>query len=342
MKIAVINSGSSSIKFKLFDMETNEVIASKFIERICEKSEIKTHEDGLMKIFESIDDVDAIAHRVVHGGEKFHSSIIIDDEVTQSIKELIPLAPLHNPANLLGIEITKKMFCDKPQVAVFDTSFHYDMPREAFLYAIPYDLYEDKKIRRYGFHGTSYSYVLKEASKLLDKDINELNVIAMHLGNGASICAIKNGKSIDTSMGFTPLEGLVMGSRSGDVDAGIVFYLEREVGMDIDEIDRMLNKHSGLLGVCKKNDMREILASEGEQEKLAIEIMVRRVQKYIGSYMVLLENVDAIIFTGGIGENSSIVREKIMDNKILKDIKTLVIKTDEEREIANECYRLVN
>ena len=340
MKIAVINSGSSSIKFKLFDMKDKKVIYSCLIENIGENnSNIETHKDGLEKIFKNISDVDMVGHRVVHGGEEFHSATLIDDKVIQKIESLIPLAPLHNPANLEGIKIIKEMFKDIPQIAVFDTSFHFYMPKSAYLYALDYTMYEKYNIRRYGFHGTSHSFVLKEASKILDKDISTLNLITLHLGNGASVCAIKNGTSIDTSMGFTPLEGLVMGSRCGDIDPAIVLYMQRELGLSVDEVDKELNKHSGLLGICKNNDVRDIIALDDEKSNLAIDIMVRRIQKYIGSYMVLLEKVDAIIFTGGIGENSAYIRDKILNNKILKDINTLVIKTNEELAIAQECIK---
>ncbi len=338
MKIAVINSGSSSIKFKLFDMDTKSVLCSKNIEKIGEEGAfVRSHKDGLYEIFKDIYSLDAIAHRVVHGAEKFHSAAVIDDEVIQNIEELIPLAPLHNKANLEGIKIAKEMFENIPQIAVFDTAFHFDMPKEAYIYALPYEMYEKHKIRRYGFHGSSHSYVTKEAAKILDKNVDEVNLITLHLGNGASACAVKNGKSIDTSMGFTPLEGLVMGSRCGDIDPAIVLYMQRELGMSVDEVDNVLNKNSGLLGICSNNDLREIIDAQDEKSCLAIDMMVRRIQKYIGSYMVLLENVDAIVFTGGIGENSSYIRDKVMDNKILKDINRLVIKTDEELEIANEC-----
>jgi len=340
MKIAVINSGSSSIKFKLFDMKDKKVIYSCLIENIGENnSNIETHKDGLEKIFKNISDVDMVGHRVVHGGEEFHSATLIDDKVIQKIESLIPLAPLHNPANLEGIKIIKEMFKDIPQIAVFDTSFHFYMPKSAYLYALDYTMYEKYNIRRYGFHGTSHSFVSKEASKILDKDISTLNLITLHLGNGASVCAIKNGTSIDTSMGFTPLEGLVMGSRCGDIDPAIVLYMQRELGLSVDEVDKELNKHSGLLGICKNNDVRDIIALDDEKSNLAIDIMVRRIQKYIGSYMVLLEKVDAIIFTGGIGENSAYIRDKILNNKILKDINTLVIKTNEELAIAQECIK---
>jgi acetate kinase len=248
---------------------------------------------------------------------------------------------LHNSANLAGIKSLKKRFPHIPQVAVFDTAFHATLPKEAYLYALPYELYEKEQVRRYGFHGSSHSYLVKEAAKHLNKRVEDVNVITLHLGNGASVCAVKNGKSIDTSMGFTPLEGLVMGSRSGDIDPAIVIYLQRELGYSYDEVDTMLNKHSGLLGICGKSDVREILNAADEKSQLAIDIMVRRIQKYIGAYMILLEDVDAIVFSGGIGEHSKYIRTKIVDNKILKSIKSFVIETDEELEVARESLNVI-
>jgi len=345
-KIAVINSGSSSIKFKLFDSNTKEVIVDILIEDIG--NTIKNHHEGLENIVLELkqkgiefSSLGAIGHRVVHGGEFFSKSTLIEDEVIAKIKELIPLAPLHNPANLDGILVSKQLAPDVKQVAVFDTSFHSTLNKEAFLYALPYEMYEKHKVRRYGFHGTSHSYVAKQTAKELNKDIAELNIITLHLGNGASACAIKNGKSIDTSMGFTPLEGLVMGTRSGDIDSAILLHLQRELGFSVDEVDKLLNKKSGLKGICGENDLRRIIESNDEHSKLAISMMVRRIQKYIGSYMVLLERVDAIVFTGGIGENSKYIRDMVLDNQVIKNIKNLVIKTDEELEIVNESLKVL-
>ena len=345
-KIAVINSGSSSIKFKLFDSNTKEVIVDILIEDIG--NTIKNHHEGLENIVLELkqkgiefSSLGAIGHRVVHGGEFFSKSTLIEDEVIAKIKELIPLAPLHNPANLDGILVSKQLAPDVKQVAVFDTSFHSTLNKEAFLYALPYEIYEKHKVRRYGFHGTSHSYVAKQTAKELNKDIAELNIITLHLGNGASACAIKNGKSIDTSMGFTPLEGLVMGTRSGDIDSAILLHLQRELGFSVDEVDKLLNKKSGLKGICGENDLRRIIESNDEHSKLAISMMVRRIQKYIGSYMVLLERVDAIVFTGGIGENSKYIRDMVLDNQVIKNIKNLVIKTDEELEIVNESLKVL-
>ena len=342
MKIAVINSGSSSLKFKLFDMKTKEVLKSVLIENIGEEnSNIKNHHEALESIDVDFSSLNAIGHRVVHGGEDFHMPTIVTKEVIQIIRDLIPLAPLHNPANLEGIEVAKSYAPNVPQIAVFDTAFHFHMPHVAYTYALPYEMYEKHKIRRYGFHGTSHSFVAKEAAKILKKDLSSLNLITLHLGNGASACAIQKGISIDTSMGFTPLEGLVMGTRSGDIDPEIVIFMQRDLGLSVDEVDKILNKKSGLLGISGQNDVRNLINSNDEKAKLALDIMSRRVKKYIGSYMALLGDVNAIIFTGGIGENSQYIRDKILDSKLFDGIKTLVIKTDEELEIANECLSVI-
>lgn len=382
MKIAVINSGSSSIKFQLFSMPSGEILAHALVEKIGEADQksmfeygdqkinltdsIKTHHEGLKlinallkehHIVEHFSSLDAIAHRVVHGGEHFSGVTLIDDDAIEKIRDLIPLAPLHNRANLEGILLSRKKAPNVPQIAVFDTAFHAAMPKEAFLYALPYEMYEKHKIRRYGFHGTSHSFVMKEAAKEMGRDPKDLNMITLHLGNGSSVCAIKGGISIDTSMGFTPLEGLVMGTRCGDIDPAIVLYLQRELGFGIDQIDALLNKHSGLLGICGSIDLREIEKKSDELYKTAIEITARRVKKYIGSYMALLGRVDAIVFTAGIGENSHTMRSKIVqdlelfgieldekanrENSVLiskasSRVKLFVIKTDEELEMARE------
>ncbi|MEA2072323.1 MAG: acetate kinase [Campylobacterota bacterium] len=342
MKIAVINSGSSSLKFKLFDMESEKVLYAQFIEHIGEEnSSIKNHHEALESLDVNLEHLDGVGHRVVHGGEKFRSAVLIDEEVEKAIKELIPLAPLHNGANLEGIEVVKKRASQIQQVAVFDTAFHSSMPKEAYLYALPFKMYEQHHVRRYGFHGTSHAFVAKKAALEIGKELNEINLITLHLGNGASVCAIKEGKSIDTSMGFTPLEGLVMGSRSGDMDPAIVVYMQRELGVTLEEVDDILNKESGLLGICDDNDVRNILTSSNEKSKLAILMMIRRIQKYIGSYMVLLGKVDLVVFTGGIGENSEYIRDQVMNNKILKNLKHIVVKTDEELEIARQTLATI-
>jgi len=338
MKIAVINSGSSSLKFKLFEMPGAKVLRDELVEHIGEPdSSIQDHDEALENLHVNFTEIDAVGHRVVHGGEKFVNSVLIDDTVIAAIQALVPLAPLHNPANLEGIKVVRNKAPKIPQIAVFDTAFHATLEKEAYIYALPYEMYEEHHVRRYGFHGTSHEYLLQEAAVLLGKKVQETNIITLHLGNGASACAIKNGKSIDTSMGFTPLEGLVMGSRCGDIDPAIVLYMQNILDVNSTEADEILNKRSGLLGLCGENDVRNIERRSDEQAKLALDIMVRRIQKYIGAYMVLLEKVDAIVFSGGIGENSVYVREAVMNNKILKNIKSLVIRTDEELQIVNEC-----
>ena len=337
MRVAVINSGSSTLKFKLFEMPSAKVLH----EQLLEFKSGNTIAQEIEKLDVDFSKVDVIGHRVVHGGEKFVEPVVIDEVVMEAIEALIPLAPLHNGANLAGIKEIKEKFSYIPQIAVFDTAFHSSLKKEAYLYALPYELYEKEQIRRYGFHGTSHSYLLKATAKKLAKAPEKTNIITLHLGNGASVCAIKNGKSIDTSMGFTPLEGLVMGTRSGDIDPAIVTYLERELEYSYEEVDTMLNKKSGLFGLCGESDVRTILNARDEKSKLAIDIMVRRIQKYIGAYMILLEDVDAIVFSGGIGEHSKYIRERVMENKIIKNIKAFVIETDEELEIANECLRVL-
>lgn len=342
MKIGILNAGSSSLKFKLLDMPSGKVIKTQIIENIGEEnSSIKNHTQAFDSLNVDFSSLDAIGHRVVHGGENFSKATFINDEVIEAINDLIALAPLHNPANLEGIKISKLKTPFTPQIAVFDTAFHATMPKEAYLYALPYEMYEKYHIRRYGFHGTSHSYISKQAAVELDKNINEINLITLHLGNGASVCAIKNGKSIDTSMGFTPLEGLIMGSRSGDIDPAIVLYMQKELGFNVEKIDDILNKKSGLIGICNENDVRSIVESKSEKSKLALKMMIRRVQKYIGSYIALLGRVDALVFTGGIGENSSYIREEILKSSMFQNIKILVIKTDEEFEIARECLSVL-
>jgi len=342
MKIAVINAGSSSLKFKLFEMPSGRVIINKLVEHIGEpNSSVKNHFEAIESLHVNFAEIDAVGHRVVHGGEKFRNSVLIDDAVMEAIKDLIPLAPLHNPANLEGIKVVRQKAPDIVQIAVFDTAFHTTLPKEAFVYALPYEMYEKNQIRRYGFHGTSHAYLLQEAAALLNKKVQETNIITLNLGNGASACAIKNGKSCDTSMGFTPLEGLVMGTRCGDIDPAIVLFMQNELNLSADEVDTILNKKSGLLGLCGENDVRNIQNHKDERTKLALDIMVRRIQKYIGAYMIVLEDVDAVVFSGGIGENSSYVRERVMNNKILKNIKSLVVKTNEELQIVNECLEVL-
>lgn len=387
MKIAVINSGSSSIKCKIFLMPSEEMLAHIVVEKIGEESSlvtfrqkertftqkefIATHHEALKKINSILSEenivanfasLDAMAHRVVHGAEHFKEAVVINDAVLKKIEELIPLAPLHNRVNLEGIRISQKKAPNVAQVAVFDTAFHETMPKEAYLYALPYELYEKHKIRKYGFHGTSHAFVMHEAAKKMQKDASACNMITLHLGNGSSICAIENGKSIDTSMGFTPLEGLIMGSRCGDIDPAVILYLQRELSLGVDEVDELLNKRSGLLGICGQKDVREIQKRDDELSRLALLMLKRRVVKYIGSYMALLRRVDALVFTAGIGENSSSLRAEILrdletfgiildeeanlQNSLLissesSKIKVFVIKTDEELQIAREAITIL-
>ena len=308
-------------------------------------------------------EITAVGHRVVHGGEAFKAPTIVDEGVIAAIKKNIPLAPLHNPPNLTGIEVARNIFPDSPQVAVFDTAFHQTIPQRAFLYALPYELYEKHGVRRYGFHGTSHSYVAEKAACYLGQPLDKLNLITIHLGNGASIAAIKNGRCIDTSMGMTPLEGLVMGTRSGDVDPALPFFLAGHLEMTLDEIDEILNKESGLKGICGTNDMREVLkkkSSGDEPANIALEVYVYRIKKHIGAYLAILESLDGLIFTAGIGENSPDVRELCCRglsrygieidpeknragqtgireiNSAGSRVKILVIPTNEELKIAQE------
>jgi acetate kinase len=406
LKLLVINSGSSSIKFEVFEKEGCRLTAGGLLEKIgtaeARLRQKRRLEDGTFDLAETVEpvsghaagfdligrvnsrnqiftgesDLFGIGHRVVHGGERFQEPTLITGEVIAAIRELIPLAPLHNPANLLGIEVLRESFPRVPQVAVFDTMFHQTLPPPAFHYALPFEFYENHHVRRYGFHGTSHAYVAGEAAGYLRRDPEETNLITLHLGNGASAAAIKNGRSIDTSMGLTPLEGLVMGTRCGDVDPALHFYLLRETGMTPEELEGLLNTRSGLQGLCGSNDMREILeqGSRGnDRARLAVDLFCYRIKKYIGAYVAVLGRVDAVVFTGGIGENAPAIREKIMEgmehlgmavdpeknrnvsgsiaeiqpermpaNAGAKDfLPLLVIKTNEELEIARQTLRVI-
>jgi acetate kinase len=390
-KVLVINSGSSSIKYQLFDMSDKTVLAKGLLEQIGEaesrlthrsltrvgdsvevtrKQPVTNHQVGFQLIGDVLNQSGAvgdsselfgIGHRVVNGGEAFQAPALIDEKVVTAIRALIPLAPLHNPANLAGIEVALKFAPRVPQVAVFDTAFHQSVPPQAFRYALPNDLYRDHNVRRYGFHGTSHFYVAKQAAGYLKRALASLNLITLHLGNGASVTAIANGKSVDTSMGMTPLEGLIMGTRSGDIDPAIIFYLGRQTGLAPDEIESLLNKNSGLKGICGLNDMRAIAQSAAEGDasaRLAIEMYCYRIKKYIGAYHAVLGDVDALVFTGGIGENAANIRLRSCEGlscfgievdakrnqlksktsgAIQSDrsrVKILVVPTDEELEIA--------
>jgi acetate kinase len=344
VKILVINTGSSSIKYKLFDVEQRRELSSGTAERIGEEKSLLTHRvlmadggteekvleeriadhrEGLGRIVALLVDpaggvlktrseISAIGHRVVHGGESFRDSAVIDEGVVAAIRENVPLAPLHNPSNLTGIEVAQAIFPDAPQVAVFDTAFHQTLPMEAFLYAIPLELYEKQKVRRYGFHGTSHAYVAGKAAEFLGRPPEELNLVTIHLGNGASMAAVRQGKCVDTTMGLTPLAGLVMGTRSGDVDPALPFFLADHLGMSLHEIDDLLNKRSGLKGLCGVNDMREVLEKKGRGDvraETAVKVYAYRIRKYIGAFLAVLGRLDALVFTAGVGENSPEIRE---------------------------------
>lgn len=358
--ILVINSGSSSVKYQLIDTQSSSSLLQGTIERVTDHTQ--AFDEMLKEIAKSNLQPIAIAHRVVHGGERFSAPALITPEVERAIEELVPLAPLHNPGNLSGIRAGRKAFPNLPQVAVFDTAFHQSMPASSYTYAIDAELAKKYGIRKYGFHGSSHSFVSKQAAKFLGIEIGEFNCIVLHLGNGASACAVRNGKSFDTSMGMTPLPGLVMGSRSGDIDPAVIFYLMRTPGFNIDQIDELLNKQSGLLGLAGVSDFRDLSerAEAGDQEsKLALELFVERIRHYLGGYLARLGRVDAVIFTGGIGENSTLLRELVcQDLEVLGieldseknqaksreardiskgEIAILVVPTNEELEIANEA-----
>jgi acetate kinase len=350
MKILVINCGSSSIKYKLFDMPRQKLISRGMIEHIAEKgSPVQDHYTGLKMILEKIDAVDAVGHRVVHGAEKFRRPVLIDSSVIRKIRQCCAIAPLHNPANLEGILACKKLLPGVRQVAVFDTAFHQTIPPHAFIYGLPYEYYKKNGIRKYGFHGTSHEYVAHEAAKLLKKHLHNLKLITCHMGNGCSITAIDRGRSVDTSMGFTPLEGLVMGTRCGDIDPALVPHIMRKKKLDTFQMDSVLNKASGLKGISGlSNDMRvleEKAKSGNKRAGLAIEIFTYRIKKYIGAYMAAMNGCDAVVFTAGIGENQKSIRDKICKNLFgfaKKKPKILVIPTNEEGMIARQTFRLMD
>ncbi|BCL23088.1 acetate kinase [Streptomyces tuirus] len=393
-RVLVLNSGSSSLKYQLLDMRDSSRLAVGLVERIGEQTSrlkhtraggesrerggaIADHDAALKAVAEELakdglgldsPELAAIGHRVVHGGKFFTEPTVVDDAVLAEIERLIPVAPLHNPANLTGIRTARVLRPDLPQVAVFDTAFHTTMPESAARYAIDVKTADEHRIRRYGFHGTSHAYVSRATAALLGKDPSEANVIVLHLGNGASASAVRGGRCVDTSMGLTPLEGLVMGTRSGDMDPAVIFHLMRVGGMSADEIDTLLNKKSGLIGLCGDNDMREIRrrVDEGdEQAELAFDIYIHRLKKYIGAYYAVLGRVDAVAFTAGVGENAAPVRAAALAgleelglavdgerNAVRGDAARLispegarvavaVVPTDEELEIATQTYALV-
>jgi len=349
MKILVINSGSSSIKYKLFDMPAELLISKGTLEHIGEKgSKFSNHYSGLKTILEEVDSVQAVGHRVVHGAENFKKPAQVNAKVINGIKECCAIAPLHNPANLSGILACQKLLPGVKQVAVFDTAFHQSIPVHAYIYGLPYDYYRRLKIRKYGFHGTSHEYVAAEASRILKKPLKKLKLISCHLGNGCSITAIDKGKSVDTSMGFTPLEGLVMGTRCGDVDPALVTHIMRKEKLDSHNMERILNKESGLKGISGiSNDMRslELKAKAGNRRaRLAIDIFIYRIRKYIGAYLSVLGGLDALIFTAGIGENQASVRSRVcrgLFRYLRKQPEIIVIPTNEELMIARQAYKLI-
>lgn len=397
MKILVLNCGSSSIKYKLFEMESKEIIAQGGIEKIGMKGsflkitlpdgqkvmlegEILEHRAGIEYILgvllsekygciKSLNEIDAVGHRVVHGGERFNESVLITDEVIQKLNECIELAPLHNPPNLKGIYAIQELMPDTPQVSVFDTAFHQTMPDYAYMYGLPYSLYEKYGIRRYGFHGTSHRYVSKRACEFLGVPYESQRIITAHIGNGGSVTAIKDGKSVDTSMGMTPVEGLIMGTRSGDVDPGAISYIMEKEHMGTQAISTLLNKFSGVLGISGvSSDMREIEAgikNGNKRAMLAMETYNYRIKKYVGSYIAALGGVDILVFTGGVGENQAITREYVCKNmefmgleldeelnnsvraqevvisKPSSRVKVVIIPTDEELTIAQDTVEIL-
>jgi len=349
MKVLVINCGSSSIKYKLFDMPKGRLISKGTIEHIGEKgSEVKDHHKGLEMILDKVDGVQLVGHRVVHGGEQFRRPVVIDAAVIRKIKQCCGLAPLHNPANLTGILACKKLLPGIKQVAVFDTAFHQTIPEYAHIYGLPYVYYRKFGIRKYGFHGTSHEYVAHEAARILKKPLSVFKMITCHLGNGCSIAAVDRGKSVDTSMGFTPLEGLLMGTRCGDIDPALVLYIMNKEKLTASEMDGILNKESGLKGVSGvSNDMRELDAAAkagNRRARLALDIFVYRIRKYIGAYTAVMGGCDALVFTAGIGENQKNIRDRICRGAfsyLRKKPKVLVVPTNEELMIARKAMHLV-
>ena len=397
MKVLVINCGSSSLKYQLIDMATEESLAQGLVERIGNegsvltqkvegkdkyivKEQMKDHKDAIRLVLaalvdenngviKSMDEISAVGHRVVHGGEKYKESVVINDEVKANIEECFKLAPLHNPANMIGIKACEELMPNTPMVAVFDTAFHGTMPEDAYLYALPYELYEKHGIRKYGFHGTSHKYVSQTCAEVMGRDIKDLKIITCHLGNGASLCAVKNGVSVDTSMGFTPLEGLAMGTRCGNIDPAIVTFLMKEEGLSVDEVNDLLNKKSGVLGISGiSSDFRDIedaaFNKDDRRAKLALKIFEYKIRTTIGAYAAAMGGVDAIVFTAGVGENGPETREKCLEgleflgveidreannvrgkvreiSKAGCKVKAFVIPTNEELVIARDTLELI-
>lgn len=395
MKILVINCGSSSLKYQLIDMSNNGVLAQGLVERIgidgiltqkvdgrekyIVETDLKDHQmaidlvlktlvDEKQGVIKSMDEISAVGHRVVHGGEKYSKSVIVNDEVLANLEELVKLAPLHNPANIIGIKACQALMPNTPMVVVFDTAFHQTMPKHSYICPLPYDLYQKYGIRKYGFHGTSHKYVSNKVAEVIGKDIKDLKIVTCHLGNGCSLAAVKNGKSVDTSMGFTPLAGVMMGTRSGSIDPSVISFLIEQHGYTIEEVDELLNKKSGVLGISGvSSDFRDVLAaaeSGNERAKLALEIFYYKVRTQIAAYAGAMGGIDVIVFTAGIGENSSITRKEILkgleffgfelneeNNEIRGKIqeistedsrvKVYVVPTNEELMIARDTAKLV-
>lgn len=397
MKVLVINCGSSSLKYQLIDMSTEESLAQGLVERIGIEGSVLTqkvegrdkyiikqpmadHKDAIKLVLEalvdekngvisSMDEISAVGHRVVHGGEKYNQSVVINDEVKAYIEECFKLAPLHNPANMIGINACEELMPNTPMVAVFDTAFHGTMPEDAYLYALPYELYEKDGIRKYGFHGTSHKYVSQTCAEVMGRDIKDLKIITCHLGNGASLCAVKNGVSVDTSMGFTPLEGVAMGTRCGNIDPAIVTFLMKEEGLSVDEVNDLLNKKSGVLGISGiSSDFRDIedaaFNKGNRRAQLALRIFEYKIRTTIGAYAAAMGGVDAIVFTAGVGENGPETREKCLEgleflgveidkeannvrgkireiSKAGCNVKAFVIPTNEELVIARDTLELI-
>ncbi len=399
-KILVINCGSSTIKYQLFNMDTKEVLCSGLVEKIGEsisrithkkfpdtdqatktviEEQFPTHAEGMKKavdmmmngntaVITDINEIGGVGHRIVHGGSYF-KPMIVTPEVVENLRKVIPLAPLHNPGHLIGIQVAQEIFPSATHVVVFDTAFHQTMPPEAFMYPLPYEIYEKYAVRKYGAHGTSHKYVARKAAELLGKPLEQTNLITCHIGSGSSISAIKNGKCIDTSMGLTPLDGLMMGTRCGSIDPATVGFLMRNAGLDIDAVDKMMTKQSGLLGVCGVNDMRDVhakIAAGDERAKMALDMLTYRIRGFIGNYFAQLNGqLDALVFTAGVGENDEIVRREVINgltglgfklNEEENDkrpgeyalisapdskFKIYVIRTNEELEIANETLALM-
>ena len=397
MKILVINCGSSSLKYQLINMENEGVLAQGLVERIGIEGSILTqkvngekyiikepmenHKDAIKLVLEALvdekhgviknmDEISAVGHRVVHGGEKYSKSVLVDEDVMAYLEECVKLAPLHNRPNIIGIEACKALMPNTPMAVVFDTAFHGTMPKEAYSYALPYELYKENGIRKYGFHGTSHKYVSGKVAEVLGKDIKDLKIVTCHLGNGVSLTAVKNGKSIDSTMGFTPLAGMPMGTRSGDIDPAIVIYLIKELGYSVDEVNEILNKKSGILGISGLSsdfrDVRDAAYKKGDERSLlAIDIYTYKIRTQIGAYAAAMGGLDVIVFTAGIGENADMIREGCLKNleflgvyldkeknkqngeiaEISKDdskVKVFVIPTNEELMIAKETMELLN